>query len=171
MKALAFEARNFCIYIHKTNSYKYQVKCTSSTTSPNEWTILEVRKNPNKQTNLIHQTVQHYTYIGYIVHRMSCGLALPMDHMLLFSLYKIIKLFVCFFSLLPQNILLMGRNMHNSALQRPPVYNGFPFVSKHPITKRMHQFLAHLSWKLKWAFLITFRPSSVCPSVRLSVCL
>ena len=37
--------------------------------------------------------------------------------------------------------------------------------------------LAHLSWKLKWAFLITFCPSSVrlsvcpsvCPSVRLSV--
>ena len=31
-------------------------------------------------------------------------------------------------------------------------------------------FLAHLSWKLKWAFLITFRPSSVCLSVCLSVC-
>ena len=30
-------------------------------------------------------------------------------------------------------------------------------------------FLAHLSWKLKWAFLITCRPASVCPSVRLSV--
>ena len=26
-------------------------------------------------------------------------------------------------------------------------------------------FLAHLSWKLKWAFLITCRPSSVCLSV------
>ena len=26
-------------------------------------------------------------------------------------------------------------------------------------------FLAHLSWKLKWAFLITCRPASVCPSV------
>ena len=33
------------------------------------------------------------------------------------------------------------------------------------------QFLAHLSWKLKWTFLITCRPSSVCLSVRLSVCL
>ena len=32
-------------------------------------------------------------------------------------------------------------------------------------------YLAHLSWKLKWAFLITCRPSSVCPSVRPSVCL
>ena len=32
------------------------------------------------------------------------------------------------------------------------------------------QFLAHLSWKLKWAFLIAFRPSSVCLSVCLSVC-
>ena len=32
-------------------------------------------------------------------------------------------------------------------------------------------FLAHLSWKLKWAFLIAFRPSSVCPSVCPSVCL
>ena len=31
-------------------------------------------------------------------------------------------------------------------------------------------FLAHLSWKLKWAFLITCRPSSVCPSVRPYVC-
>ena len=30
-------------------------------------------------------------------------------------------------------------------------------------------FLAHLSWKLKWAFLITRCPSSVCLSVRLSV--
>ena len=30
-------------------------------------------------------------------------------------------------------------------------------------------FLAHLSWKLKWAFLIACRPSSVCPSVCLSV--
>ena len=29
-------------------------------------------------------------------------------------------------------------------------------------------FLAHLSWKLKWAFLITCRPSSVCPSVNFS---
>ena len=29
-------------------------------------------------------------------------------------------------------------------------------------------FLAHLSWKLKWAFLIAFRPSSVCPSVNFS---
>ena len=29
--------------------------------------------------------------------------------------------------------------------------------------------LAHLSWKLKWAFLITCPPSSVCPSVCLSV--
>ena len=32
-------------------------------------------------------------------------------------------------------------------------------------------FLAHLSWKLKWAFLITCRPASVCPSVCPSVCL
>jgi hypothetical protein len=36
-------------------------------------------------------------------------------------------------------------------------------------------FLAHLSWKLKWAFLIALCPSSVrlsvCPSVRPSVCL
>jgi hypothetical protein len=31
-------------------------------------------------------------------------------------------------------------------------------------------FLAHLSWKLKWAFLIVFCPSSFCPSVRPSVC-
>ena len=35
-------------------------------------------------------------------------------------------------------------------------------------------FLAHLSWKLKWAFLIAYRPSSVFlsdrPSVFLSVC-
>ena len=30
-------------------------------------------------------------------------------------------------------------------------------------------FLAHLSWKLKWALLITCRPSSVCLSVCLSV--
>ena len=31
-------------------------------------------------------------------------------------------------------------------------------------------FLAHLSWKLKWAYLITCHPSSVCLSVCLSVC-
>ena len=35
----------------------------------------------------------------------------------------------------------------------------------------VHAFLAHLSWKLKWAFLIACRSSSVCPSVRPSVCL
>ena len=29
-------------------------------------------------------------------------------------------------------------------------------------------FLAHLSWKLKWAFLITCRPSSLCLSVNFS---
>jgi hypothetical protein len=32
-------------------------------------------------------------------------------------------------------------------------------------------FLAHLSWKLKWANLIAFCPSSDCPSVCPSVCL
>jgi hypothetical protein len=32
-------------------------------------------------------------------------------------------------------------------------------------------FLAHLSWKLKWAILIARCPSSVCPSVCPSVCL
>ena len=32
-----------------------------------------------------------------------------------------------------------------------------------------NSFLAHLSWKLKWAFLIAFRPASVRPSVCLSV--
>jgi hypothetical protein len=31
------------------------------------------------------------------------------------------------------------------------------------------RFLAHLSWKLKWAFLIAFCPSSFCPSICLSV--
>ena len=36
---------------------------------------------------------------------------------------------------------------------------------------RKLRFLAHLSWKLKWAFLITCRPSSVCPSICPSVCL
>ena len=34
-----------------------------------------------------------------------------------------------------------------------------------------HLFLAHLSWKLKWAFLITCRPSYVCLFVCLSVLL
>ena len=43
----------------------------------------------------------------------------------------------------------------------------FNFFSR---TNRNHSpFLAHLSWKLKWAFLITCRPSSVRPSVCLSV--
>ena len=35
------------------------------------------------------------------------------------------------------------------------------------LSKSTNIFLAHLSWKHKWAFLITFCPSSVC----LSVCL
>ena len=39
----------------------------------------------------------------------------------------------------------------------------FIFFQRHIII------LAHLSWKLKWAFLIAFRPSSVCLSVCLSV--
>ena len=34
-----------------------------------------------------------------------------------------------------------------------------------------HPFLAHLSWKLKWAILIARCPPSCCPSVCLSVCL
>ena len=33
------------------------------------------------------------------------------------------------------------------------------------VLMRWLSFLAHLSWKLKWAFLITCRPSSVCPFV------
>ena len=33
------------------------------------------------------------------------------------------------------------------------------------------KFLAHLSWKLKWAFLIAWPPSFVRPSACLSVCL
>jgi hypothetical protein len=37
-------------------------------------------------------------------------------------------------------------------------------------TGQMDAFLAHLSWKLKWAILIAFCPSSVRPSVCLSVC-
>jgi hypothetical protein len=35
---------------------------------------------------------------------------------------------------------------------------------------RETSFLAHLSWKLKWAILIARCPSSICPSVCLSVC-
>ena len=35
---------------------------------------------------------------------------------------------------------------------------------------RVIRFLTHLSWKLKWAFLIAFRPVSVCLSVCPSVC-
>ena len=62
----------------------------------------------------------------------------------------------------------------------PPIYeptrlatHGNQFLIKWPSMnyKRMQwTFLAHLSWKLKWAFLITCRPSSVCLSVCLSVC-
>lgn len=32
-------------------------------------------------------------------------------------------------------------------------------------------FLAHLFWKLQWAFLINFCPAPVCPFVCLSICL
>jgi hypothetical protein len=38
-----------------------------------------------------------------------------------------------------------------------------------PLTSDFFYFLAHLSWKLKWAFLIARCPASVCLSVRLSV--
>ena len=37
------------------------------------------------------------------------------------------------------------------------------------MNNQIHPFLAHLSWKLKWAFLIACRPLFVCPSVHLSV--
>ena len=46
-----------------------------------------------------------------------------------------------------------GRYLKPSCLISPIV----PFI--------YYPFLTHLSWKLKWAFLITFSPSSVCPSV------
>jgi hypothetical protein len=39
------------------------------------------------------------------------------------------------------------------------------------ISSAQYFFLAHLSWKLKWAILIAFCPSSVCLAVCLSVCL
>ena len=47
-------------------------------------------------------------------------------------------------------------------------FNGL-LAQKTPQT-RWNLFLAHLSCKLKWAFLIAFRPASVCPSVCPSVC-
>ena len=47
------------------------------------------------------------------------------------------------------------------------VYN-YTVINTNKIFYPTMNFLAHLSWKLKWAFLITCRPS-VCPSVRLSV--
>ena len=43
------------------------------------------------------------------------------------------------------------------------------YSDTHSVT-RGASFLAQLSWKLKWAFLITCRPSSVCLSVCPSVC-
>ena len=42
------------------------------------------------------------------------------------------------------------------------------FLSMHETCKLNHPFLAHLSWKLKWAFLSTCCPSSVCLSVNFS---
>ena len=56
-------------------------------------------------------------------------------------------------------------------------WTGYEFNIKGPCPyqrnkyqKYIDDFLAHLSWKLKWAFLITCRSSSVCLSVRPSVC-
>ena len=46
-------------------------------------------------------------------------------------------------------------------------YLSFPDNSTYSFQVR--NFLAHMSWKLKWAFLITFCPLSVCLSVCLSV--
>ena len=52
----------------------------------------------------------------------------------------------------------------------PVLIQDYCLVIMHLIKeKKSVQFLAHLSWKLKWAFLITCRPSSVCLSVCLSV--
>ena len=99
--------------------------------------------------------MQYNTYIVYILHRISCGLVLPMDigafifssreqdpRITSFFMYKIIKLFV--FSLYCHktycSLAELRRNMHYGALLRPPV-NITAFVSKHPITKRMHRFL------------------------------
>ena len=43
------------------------------------------------------------------------------------------------------------------------------FINMRANVRNVSSFLAHLSWKLKWAFLIAFRPPSVCLSVRPSV--
>jgi hypothetical protein len=43
------------------------------------------------------------------------------------------------------------------------------FLVKSDMNLKKFPFLAHLSWKLKWATLITHCPSSVCLAVRLSV--
>ena len=40
------------------------------------------------------------------------------------------------------------------------------FLAGTPMSIVNENFLVHLSWKLKWAFLITCRPSSVCLSLR-----
>ena len=91
-------------------------------------------------------------------------------------------------------VTLDGLNSDTSKFSISRSKTAFPFFYsinyslslKHPISRsslslkprpRSHNthfivlFLAHLSWKLKWAFLITCRPASVCPSVCLSVCL
>ena len=56
----------------------------------------------------------------------------------------------CWYILLPLNEARVAILSDQFALQ----------ISKHKRTKIT--FLVHLSWKLKWAYLIAFRPSSVC---------
>ena len=126
MKALAFEARNFCIYIHKTNSYKYQVKCTSPTTSPN------VHRVYITQNFMRIDPTDGYTWFYF---RFK-GTWSP--HYLNFHVQNH-KTF-CIFSLLPQNILFISWIQKKYALRSTVkvawIYNGFSFVPKHPITKR-----------------------------------
>jgi hypothetical protein len=80
-----------------------------------------------------------------------------------------------FLLLLQNNLANFNQTLYNSSLKRIHFCSN---EGKHPPKgdtcnskwiEIPEQFLAHLSWKLKWAILIARCPSSVCPSVRPSV--
>ena len=57
---------------------------------------------------------------------------------------------------------VLSRNYNNLYMKKSGLYSVFRLNF---IERRQNPFLAHLSWKLKWAFLIACCLSSVCPSV------
>ena len=92
------------------------------------------------------------------------------------GMFKQFTIFILHFILVcPCYLDLRQKLIKKFYFYKPSVFKLIKLLSINNVKElcRLENFLAHLSWKLKWAFLITYRPSSVClsvrPSVRLSV--